>query len=181
MTVRTDLADTPTQPVVTPDPSSTADSARVYQEGLVAGLIGAATVALWFLILDTVNGRPLSTPTLLGTAIFRHGTGLAAPATLPVSLEMVAMFTWVHALVFVALGGLASRLLGLAERNPSVGFGVLLLFAVFQFGFIIAAMLFAAPVLHALTWPAILAANVLATATMGAYFWLRHPTLTVSP
>jgi len=181
MTVRTDLANTPTQPVVTPDPSSTADSARVYQEGLVAGLIGAATVALWFLILDTVNGRPLSTPTLLGTAIFRHGTGLAAPATLPVSLEMVAMFTWVHALVFVALGGLASRLLGLAERNPSVGFGVLLLFAVFQFGFIVAAMLFAAPVLHALTWPAILAANVLATVTMGGYFWMRHPTLTVSP
>jgi hypothetical protein len=58
---------------------------------------------------------------------------------------------------------------------------VLLLFAVFQFGFIIAAMLFAAPVLHALTWPAILAANVLATATMGGYFWLRHPALTVSP
>jgi hypothetical protein len=180
MTVRTDLADTPTESAVTPEQGSIADSARVYQEGLVAGLIGAATVALWFLILDTVNGRPLSTPTLLGTAIFRHGT-LAAPETLPVSLEMVAMFTWVHALVFVGLGGLASRLLGLAERNPSFGFGVLLLFAVFQFGFIIAAMLFAAPVLHALTWPAILAANVLATATMGGYFWLRHPTLTVSP
>ena len=181
MTVRTDLGDTPTQSVATPEPSSTADSARLYQEGLVAGLIGAATVALWFLILDTVNGRPLSTPTLLGTALFRHGTAVAAPETLPVSLEMVAMFTWVHALVFVGLGGLASRLLGLADRNPNFGFGVLLLFAVFQFGFIIAAMLFAAPVLHALTWPAILAANVLATATMGGYFWLRHPALTVSP
>ena len=103
MTVRPDLADTPTQSVVTPEPSSTADSARIYQEGLVAGLIGAATVALWFLILDTVNGRPLSTPTLLGTALFRRGAALAAPETLPVSLEMVAMFTWVHALVFVGL------------------------------------------------------------------------------
>jgi hypothetical protein len=181
MTVRTDLADTTTQSVVAQNPSSTTDPARLYREGMVAGLIGAATVAVWFLILDTINGRPLSTPTLLGTALFRPGAGLASPETLPVSLEMVAMFTWVHALVFVGLGGLASRLLGLADRNPSFGFGVLLLFAVFQFGFIVVAMLLAAPILHALTWPAILAANVLATGTMGGYFWLRHPALTVSP
>src|SRR5262249_57069704 len=81
------------------------DLSRVYQQGFLAGLVGAATVALWFLIVDTFNGRPLYTPTVLGTALFRHGAGLGAAETLPISFEMVWMFTWVHALVFAAIGG----------------------------------------------------------------------------
>jgi hypothetical protein len=157
------------------------DVSRIYQQGFVAGLIGAATVALWFLLIDAFNGRPLYTPTVLGTALFRHGVGLASPETLPISFEMVWMFTWVHALLFAAIGGVASRLLALAEGNPSVGFGILLLFVVFEFGFTVAAMVLAAPVLRALTWPAVLVANLLAAATMGGYFHLAHPQLRVRP
>ena len=37
------------------------------------------------------------------------------------------------------------------------------------------------PVLRALTWPAILAANFLAAAVMAGYFWLRHPTMQMRP
>ena len=51
----------------------------------------------------------------------------------------------------------------------------------FQFGFFVIAMLFAASVLPALVWPAILAANLLSSAAMAAYFWRRHPRLSVSP
>lgn len=162
-------------------PTTTADAARLYQEGIVAGIIGAATVALWFLFLDTLGGRPLHTPTVLGTALFRRGAELTGLATAPVSLDMVLMFTWVHGLVFAMLGGIASRLLAMAERNPSVGFGVLLLFVVFEFGFTVGAMLFAEPVLKVLTWPAVLVANLLAAAAMGAYFRVRHPALRVNP
>ena len=32
---------------------------------------GAATIAIWFAVLDVVSGRPLYTPTVLGTALFR--------------------------------------------------------------------------------------------------------------
>src|SRR5207249_9423879 len=71
------------------------DTARLYQEGMIAGVIGAATVAVWFLLLDTAAGHPLYTPTVLGTAIFRRGA-LGSPETLSVSLEMVGMFTWVR-------------------------------------------------------------------------------------
>lgn len=163
------------------DPTSTLDISRVYQQGFVAGLVGAATVALWFLIVDALGGRPLYTPTVLGTALFRHGAGLGAPETLPISFEMVWMFTWVHALLFAVIGGLASRLLALAERNPSVGFGILLLFVFFEFGFTVAAMVFATPVLRALTWPSVLVANLLAAAAMTGYFHLMHPTLRVRP
>jgi hypothetical protein len=157
------------------------DVSRIYQQGFVAGLVGAATVALWFLLVDTLNGRPLYTPTVLGTALFRHGAGLGSPETLPISFEMVWMFTWVHVLLFAAIGGIASHLLALAERNPSVGFGILLLFVFFEFGFTVAAMVLAAPVLRALTWPSVLIANLLAAAVMGGYFHVVHPQLRVRP
>ena len=160
------------------DPSR--DAARLYQEGMIAGVIGAATVAVWFLLLDTAAGRPLYTPTVLGSALFRPGA-LASPETLSVSLEMVGMFTWVHMLVFAALGGIASRLLGMVERNPSWGFGLLLFAVVFEFGFVAAALVFAAPVLRLIPWPSVLVANLLAAGAMSAYFWRRHPRLVVRP
>ncbi len=161
--------------------SGSADLSRVFQEGVVAGVIGAVTVALWFLILDAVNGRPLYTPTVLGTALFRHGEGLASPGTLAVSPDMVLMFTWVHGLAFAMVGGAASWLLWMAERNPTIGFGILFLFVLCEFGFLVAAMLFAEPVLHALAWPAVLVANLLAAAAMTCYFRLRHPNMTINP
>jgi uncharacterized membrane protein HdeD (DUF308 family) len=150
-------------------------------EGIVAGLIGAATIAVWFLLLDALNGRPLHTPTVLGTALFRHGTGLDAPDRLSTSAEMVLMYTWVHALVFCVIGVVASKLIVLVERNPEIGFGSFLFFCFFQFGFIIAAFIFAEPVLYILAWPNILGANLLAAGTMAAYFWRRHPKLVIQP
>jgi hypothetical protein len=156
------------------------DVTRLYQEGLIAGLVGAATVALWFLIVDLIQGRPLYTPTVLGAALFGRGAGIPSPDMGP-DLGMVLMFTWVHGLAFVVVGGIVARLLAVAERRPSAGFGILMLFVLFEFGFIAVAMLFAQPVLRALAWPAIVVANLLAAATMGGYFRLRHPNLSVQP
>ncbi len=161
--------------------NATGDLSAVFQQGVAAGVLGAGIVAVWFLVLDTINGRPFYTPTVLGTALFRHGEGLASPESLAVSLEMVLMFTWVHGLVFAILGGAASWLLWVAERNPSLGFGILFLFVAFEFGFIVVAMVFAERALHALAWPAVLVANLLAAAAMAFYFWLRHPNLKIRP
>lgn len=168
----------PTEP---PDAVPSSDVSRLSLEGFIAGLVGAAVVALWFLIVDSLAGRPLYTPTVLGTALFRQGAGLGSPETLPISFEMVWMFTWVHGLAFAVIGGLAARLLARAERNPSAGFGILLLFVVFEFGFMVAAMVLAAPVLQALTWPSVFVGNLLAATAMAAYFHLAHPRLKVSP
>ena len=41
----------------------------VLREGVVAGLIGAAVVAVWFFAYDTARGTPFLTPALLGTGI----------------------------------------------------------------------------------------------------------------
>lgn len=178
MAARPDLhQELPAPPVPTP-----ADrSATVATDGIAAGVIGAVTVAVWFLVLDTLAGHPFYTPTVLGTALFRHGVGLDAPETLPISLEMVGMFTWVHALAFVALGGAASYLLTAVEKRPGLGFGLLLLFIVFQAGFTVTAMVLAAPVLKALGWLAVLIANLLAASAMALYFWWRHRGMIIEP
>ena len=78
----------------------------VLSEGVVAGLIGAAIVALWFLEIDTIQGEPLRTPQLLGTAFLRQPGGLPA----------VVAYTIVHGVAFVAFGVAASLLVAGAER-----------------------------------------------------------------
>ena len=171
-------SDTTSAPFVT---GSSSETSNVYREGIVAGIFGAATIAVWFFVLDMFGGRPFYTPTVLGTMLFRHGVGLDQAQGLPISFEMVLVYTWVHGLVFCLIGGVASRLLALAERNLNLGFGILLLFVIFEFGFVGAAFIFAEPVLHALTWPAILIGNLLAAAAMAGYFWRRHPNLTIEP
>lgn len=162
-------------------PESGAERSDVYWQGIVAGTLGAATLALWFLALDVASGRPLYTPTVLGTALFGGGAGLDNPSTLQVSGDTVLAFTWVHILVFVVIGGLASHLVAAAERMPNLGFGVVILLVVLEFGFIAITMMFAEPVLHALAWPAILVGNALAATVMSVYLWRQHPNLKIEP
>jgi hypothetical protein len=168
---------TTSAPAVVSEPS---EFTGVYVEGVVAGLIGAATIAVWFFILDLYNGRPFYTPNVLGAALSLSGT-VPDPAKAPISMELVVFYTWVHALIFCAIGGLAAKLLSLAERDLNFGFGILLFLIVFEFGFIAAAMVFAEPVLRALAWPAVLLGNLLAAGAMSVYFWRHHPKLAIAP
>ncbi len=175
MTVQ--VEESPATPAVRP----AGDMASVYQEGIVAGIIGPATVAVWFLIVDTIEGRPFYTPTLLGAAFFKPGAGLASPGPLSPSFEMVVVYTWVHGLVFCTIGGVAAWLLAMSERNPNMGFGILLLAVVFEFGFLVVAVLFAEVILQSLAWQSILIGNLLAGGAMAAFFWRRHPNLRILP
>ena len=161
--------------------SQPSEISRVDVEGISAGILGAATIAIWFFVLDVFNGRPFYTPSILGSALFRRGIGIDELQTLPISVEMVLIYTWVHGLAFCVIGGVASRLLALAERNVNFGFGILLFFVIFEFGFVAAALVFAEPILHALAWPAVLMGNLLAAAAMGLYFWRHHPYLSIKP
>ena len=171
----------PSHPTSTPTVvSDSAEFSGVYVEGVVAGLIGAATIAIWFFILDLYNGRPFHTPSVLGAALSLSGT-IPNPATAPISMELVVFYTWIHVLVFCIIGGLAAKLLSLAERELNFGFGILLLFVIFEFGFVAAAMIFAEPILRALAWPAVLVGNLLAAGAMAVYFWRHHPKLLIAP
>ncbi len=94
---------------------------------------------------------------------------------------MVLFYTWVHGMVFCFMGGLAAKLLAVAERNLNLGFGIILFFVVFEFGFLVVSFVFAEPILRALAWPAILLGNLFAAAGMTTYFWRRHPDLMIRP
>ncbi|MEE8581325.1 MAG: hypothetical protein V3T33_07020, partial [Myxococcota bacterium] len=43
----------------------------IAREGFLGGVIGAAAVATWFLILDTLAGQPFYTPAVLGAGVFQ--------------------------------------------------------------------------------------------------------------
>jgi hypothetical protein len=161
--------------------SQSSEISRVAVEGISAGVIGAATIAVWFFVVDLFNGRPFYTPNILGNALFRRGVEIEQLHSFPISVQTVVVYTWVHALAFCVIGGVASRLLALAERNVNLGFGILLFFVIFEFGFVGLAFLFAEPILHALTWPAVLMGNLLAAAAMGLYFWRHHLNLSIEP
>lgn len=151
---------------------------RLFQEGIIAGVIGAVTIALWFLILDLAAGRPLYTPTVLGAALFQHGGELASSGNLAVSLGLVLKYSLVHWFAFTIMGWVAAGFLKLGETEASLGFGILLmfvLFAVFEFGFRIAGVaLFDLQVHQALTWQKVLVGNLLAAAAMGIYLLYQH-------
>ena len=150
-------------------------------EGVTAGLIGGATIAVWFLILDLLRRHPLYTPTLLGTAIFRPGGGVLPPEKLTVSPAMVLLFTLLHGLIFVGIGQIAALLVRLAERNANYGFGIILFLVVFLSGFFFVSTVFAADLLQALSWLAVLVGNTLAVGAMGLYFKRRHPNFKMLP
>ncbi|MBI4610437.1 MAG: hypothetical protein HY726_15680 [Candidatus Rokubacteria bacterium] len=148
--------------------------AGVVKEGVVAGLIGAALVAVWFLVFDTVQGRPLHTPALLGAALFE---GLRDPGLLQVGLGLVAGYTLLHGAAFIAFGILCAILIVAAEREPSLTWAFVALFACFEIFFVALDRVFAESALGGLVWWAILVGNLLAAAGMLAYFFLGHRAL----
>jgi hypothetical protein len=175
------MATTSTEITHTWTESHIAEGTKLYQEGIIAGALGAVMITLWFLLLDYAAGRPLYTPHMLGTALFRGAGELLSSGDHEISWAIVGAFTVVHWLAFALCGALAARLLGAAERNPNLGFGVLLLFILFEGTFLSAAMMFAEPVLHALAWQAVLLGNLFAATAMGGYLWYQHPHMVIYP
>ena len=147
---------------------------EVWREGVTAGVLGAAGVALWFFVVDLIGGQPLHTPGLLGKAMLSVlGHGIAHDV-----LFNAAAYTVFHVLAFAGVGVLASVLVEVTRRIPQVAVGLLLFFAVFEVGFYFVAVVLArSEILGAIAWYQILAANLLAAVLMGGYLWRRHPEL----
>jgi hypothetical protein len=86
--------------------------------GLLAGMIGAFSVAVIFLILDWANGRPLWTPSALGSVFFL-GEPLARDAA--PRLPLVAGYTLLHGAIFLSISLPLSFALMTEERLPASG------------------------------------------------------------
>src|SRR6516164_286589 len=112
------------------------DKVMVCLDGVIAGLIGAAIVAIWFLFMDTVTRLPLYTPTVLGEGLLLKEQGLASNSGELVSLKLTVMYSGVHGLVFMVLGVIAAYLILLSKRKLHLGIALIALFAVLEFGFV---------------------------------------------
>ena len=144
---------------------------QVIRDGAVGGALGAATVALWFLLFDFSRGSPLETPALLAAVLF-HG-GSARTAIVP----LAAQYTIVHLAAFVAFGVGSAILLEAAERNRSLLPSLLMVLAAFEGLFVALVALLGPEFQGALSWWSVLVGNLLATPVMVGYFFARHPTL----
>jgi hypothetical protein len=147
----------------------------VLLEGMAAGLIGYATIALFFLIADPIGGRPLfHTPALLGSALFY---GLADPAGLEIGAGPVLAYNGIHFLVFLLLGFVAAWFAHLSERLP-VGWILTLNLTIFVLFHLFGAfVILTEPVRAAIPVGSAVGATVLAVAAMTAYILWVHPRL----
>jgi hypothetical protein len=146
----------------------------VYLDGAVAGLIGAAIVAIWFLFMDVVTHLPFYTPTVLGEGLFLGEQSLTSNAREQVSLKLTLMYSGVHGIVFMALGVIAAYWLLLSKRKLHFGIALLALFVVLEIGFVSTAFVLTKPVLDELAWSLVLIGNFLAAAGMACYLSLRR-------
>lgn len=147
---------------------------RIVFEGFVTGLIGAGAVAVWFLIVDAINGQPFFTPAMLGAAVFE---GLRDPASVVIAFPPVIMYTMLHVVAFLVVGAIAAMLVAEAEEFPSMLWPLVVLFVVFEFGFYIVVATLLTPLLAALAWVNVAIGNLLAAVGMGYFLWQAHPRL----
>lgn len=147
---------------------------RTIREGLIAGLVGATAVAVWFLIVDFVAREPLFTPAALGSALL---AGARSPEAIRVTAATVLGYSVLHVSAFLLLGVVAAGLVEQAERFPPLVFALVLLFVVFEVFFVGIAALLGAWVLEEIAWWSVMAGNLLAASAMGGYLWRIHPVL----
>ena len=146
----------------------------ILREGIVAGLIGAIVVAVWFLVVDTLRGHPLETPMFLGAALF---FGIKTAIGLQVSLLPIIGYTAVHGLAFLAFGIIAAAVIAATDREPALVIAVVILFACFETFFLGVVSVLGRGVQDVLVWWEILIANLLAAMAMLWYFLLGHRAL----
>lgn len=142
------------------------------EEGVLCGIIGAAVVAAFFLVIDTVRGQPFYTPSLLGSVLF---LGKGVEEVTSIEATMVFAYTGLHVLLFLVAGGLVAWMVSQFERNPQFGLVLILLFLLAEsvlFGFEVTLV---PNLVGALGAGVVAVANLLSVGAMFWYLLRRHP------
>lgn len=146
----------------------------IISEATDAGFLGAITVALWFLILDSAAGHPLRTPSVLGQLFL---LGEPHPDTTAIVFSAVVLYTVVHFALFLLFAGLIAWLMRVAATNGAWRFAIVVLFVVFELVFYVFLRSAAPEIAGIFPGWTIAGGNLLATLAMGLYFWKRYPEL----
>lgn len=143
------------------------------REGVVTGLLGAAVVALFYLVVDIGRGHAFMTPSVLGDAFVLHR---------PVEIGIpdgtaVLVYTVLHVVAFVAFGLVLAVLARAAELSSLARYAVvqvLVAFVVFFYGIVSVGSEIVRGLLPVV---GILVANGLAGVVMVLWLWRHHPKL----
>jgi hypothetical protein len=147
---------------------------RTLREGITAGVLGATAVAVWFLLLDTIAGRPFATPAMLGASV---ATLFGAPGTGPAIIHVLG-YTLFHYVAFIIIGLIVAAVINTAENEPSLLIGFMILFVAFEIGWYGWTALLARPESFGqLAWYQVMVANLIAASAMGAYMYRQHASL----
>ena len=141
-------------------------------EGTDVGIIGGLAVALWFLILDSIAGRPMLTPSLLGQVVL---FGDSTPDTSGVVFGAVLLYTAFHFVVFALLGMGLVALVHWGTENSVVRYALLPVFLAFEVIFYGLLEVLSERTGELFPFWAVVSANTLAAGSMGLYLWFRHP------
>ena len=147
---------------------------RVVREGILSGLMGAAVVAAWFLVVDLLRAEAFFTPAALGSALFLGADSLA---DVRIGSATVLAYTVVHLLAFVVAGFVSAGFMAAAEETPPLIFAAIMLFIVTGVFFVGTLAVLAEFLLGALAWWSVALGTLLAAAVMIGYLWRLHPKL----
>jgi hypothetical protein len=145
---------------------------HVVREGISAGLIGAGAIALWFAIIDLVQGKMFATPITLGTSLGSIFFGGDPPSQAGAFIG----YTLFHFVLFAVIGIVLSWVVNSAERTPSAFIGFAGLFVAFEVGWIGWTTVLSQS-FGEISWLQVFVANLIAAGVMGWYMWRQHPAL----
>ncbi len=147
--------------------------AAIAEDGLISGIIGALTVAIFFLIVDALSGRPLFTPSLLGSVLF---LGESAEDVREINVYVVIAYTALHMALFIGAGLAAAYAVSLFETRPHLGSVLLVLFVCFEASFLGLCVLVMPGVIGVLGSVMLAVGNLISAAAMATFLlWWRHP------
>ena len=141
-------------------------------DSIYSGAVGGSAVALFFLVVDLLDGRPLYTPAMMGSVLL-YGAAVGDAAEL--KFDPIAYFTLAHMAAFVGLGAAITWLVHEVELHSKHPIVVLfVLFLIIELTFFLVAPLVIPGVIRELGLARVMTANVLAAGTMALFFVLTH-------
>jgi len=145
------------------------------REGIIAGIIGATAIAVWFAVIDIVSGTPFHTPDILGAGLI---SVLGKPPMMPdTTMFHVFIYTIFHYVAFAIVGIVIVQIVHQSQRTPAILAGFLIAFVAFELGAIGLTALFTESRLGGMAWYQIFLANLLAAGLMFLFTARLHPGL----
>lgn len=148
---------------------------EVIWQGLIAGFIGYATVALAVGIGDVIQGRSFFyTVSLLGGWLFYDQND---PTNVLIWPGAVFAYNGLHLVTFLAFGLMGSWLANVAERGPLFWYGSLVLYLMVFIHLYAGVVQMTAPMRAGISLLQVTVPSLLAVVLMSAYLLRMHPLL----